>query len=139
MSGNFLGMDMSEVNELAADLILASVKALPAVRTVIEVGSYKIKDEARDTIRALDNNNRLPAYPSSITYDVDVNPIGIVSGEIGPDKDRPQGPLGNVLEYGTSISRPVPHLQPALENEVTAVQVQLAALAHGVLITKRHP
>lgn len=134
----FKGIDMSEVNELAADLLFASVKALPAVAAVIEKGSLKIKNEARANIRAVDIKGRLPHYPNSISYDVDVDPVGSVSGEIGPDKDKPQGPLGNVLEYGTSISAPVPHLQPALENEVPIVQAQLHAVA-GMMLRRRHP
>lgn len=134
----FLGADMSQVNELAADLLFASVQALPAVVKVIEVGSFKVKNEARATIQAIDTQGRLPAYPYSIDYDVTVNPVGSVSGEIGPDKDKPQGPLGNVLEYGTSKGAPVPHLQPALEDEATAVQMQLAAIG-GLTLRRKHP
>jgi len=37
--------------------------------------------------------------------------------EIGPDKLRRQGPLGNLLEYGSVHNAPHPHMIPAAEAE----------------------
>jgi hypothetical protein len=115
------GVDMSEVNHLAADLMAASFATLPMAEKVLEVGAAKIKKGAQRNIQAADRAGRLPGYPSSITYDVDTRGAK-VSAEIGPDKERNQGPLGNVLEYGTSRNAPIPHLQPALEAEAPTVE-----------------
>jgi hypothetical protein len=112
----FIGVDMSEVNALAADLVAASLRTLPAVEKVTEVAAVKIKKDAQKRIKAADKAGRLPGYPSSITYDTTTKGVS-VSAEIGPDKDRNQGPLGNVLEYGTSDTAPIPHLGPALDAE----------------------
>ncbi|MEU4570724.1 hypothetical protein, partial [Micromonospora sp. NPDC023956] len=53
-----------------------------------------------------------PAYPYAITYDSTETPTG-ASADIGPDKERRQGPLGNILEYGTVKNAPIPHMGPA--------------------------
>lgn len=132
-----LGVDMSEVNHLAADLIAASFATLPMAEKVLEVGAAKIKKDAQRNIRAADKAGRLPGYPSSITYDTQTRGTS-VSAEVGPDKDRNQGPLGNVLEYGTSDTAPIPHLQPALEAEAPVVE-QLLAAGAAALIDKPGP
>ena len=43
--------------------------------------------------------------------------LGVVSADIGPDKSKPQGALGNILEYGTVNNAPFAHLGPALDRE----------------------
>jgi hypothetical protein len=130
----FIGVDMSEVNALAADLVASSVKILPGAEKVLQVGALKVKKSAAKRIKAADRYGRLPAYPYSITYDTDTRGT-TVSAVIGPDKDRSQGPLGNVLEYGTSDTAPIPHLQPALEAEAPIVEQFLAELAESVINT----
>lgn len=40
-------------------------------------------------------------YPYSITFDTKTSAGNVVETEIGPDKGRPQGPLGNLLEFGS--------------------------------------
>jgi hypothetical protein len=128
----FIGVDMTEVNALAADLVASSFKVLPGAEKVIDVGAAKVKKSAAKRIKAADRAGRLPGYPSSITYDTGTagTKVGAV---IGPDKDRNQGPLGNVLEYGTSDTPPIPHLQPALEAEAPVVEQLLAELVVGII------
>ena len=128
----FVGADMSEVNKLAADLVASSFAILPGAEKVLQVGAVKVKKDAARNIRAADKAGRLPGYPSSITYDTETKGTN-VAAEIGPDKDRNQGPLGNVLEYGTSDTPPIPHLQPALESEAPIVERLLAELAEGLI------
>lgn len=131
------GVDMSEVNKLAADLVAASFATLPMAEKVLEVAAVKIKKDAQRNIKAADKAGRLPGYPSSITYDTQTRGV-TVSAEIGPDKDRNQGPLGNVLEYGTSDTPPIPHLQPALEAEAPTVE-RLLGVGAVALIDKPGP
>lgn len=45
-------------------------------------------------------------YPLSISYDITVRPGHGVSAVIGPDKNRMQGPLGNLLEFGSAKNPP---------------------------------
>ena len=95
-----MGVDVIGLNVVVAN-----------VGKAVKVTSQKVRDDARSRIRG---RKYLPAYPYSITYDVKVTADG-VEGEIGPDKGRSQGPLGNIVEYGTSKNAPIPHLGPALD------------------------
>lgn len=130
-----IGMDMREVNELAVDLAAAGQLIRPAAEKAVRVGALKIKKGAASRIRSASEAGHIPGYPASITYDVESRPFG-VSAEIGPDKDRNQGALGNLLEYGTSDTPPIPHLQPALEAEAPIFAQKLAD-AGGLVLVRR--
>jgi hypothetical protein len=67
-------------------------------------------------------------YPGSISYDVTEGP-GVVEAEIGPDKDRVQGPLGNLLEYGTSTQAGHNDGGRALDDEEPRFLAQVEALS----------
>ncbi len=99
------------LQELVASLEGAPVRLRTFAAKAVEVTARTIRDEARQRISG---HRYLPQYPQSITYDIKPTATG-VEAEIGPDKDRPQGPLGNIIEYGTSKNAPLPHLGPALD------------------------
>lgn len=107
---------MAGVNVIGLNLVVEDLNAFPVrmavnARKAVQVTSQKVRDDARNRIKG---HKYLPAYPYSITYDTKVTAEG-VEGEIGPDKGRAQGPLGNIVEYGTSKNAPIPHLGPALD------------------------
>lgn len=107
---------MSGVTVTGLQLVVDDLNMFPTRLTVnahraVQVTSRKVRDDARNRIKG---HKYLPAYPYSITYDTKVTAEGI-EGEIGPDKGRAQGPLGNIVEYGTSKNAPIPHLGPALD------------------------
>ncbi|MEU9400543.1 hypothetical protein [Streptomyces sp. NPDC048242] len=79
--------------------------------TAVAVTAGKVK---RSAARRITGHRHLPAYPASISYTVSRGPAG-PEAEIGPDKGRRQGPLGNLIEYGSIHNAPIPHLGPALE------------------------
>ncbi|MCA1218698.1 hypothetical protein [Streptomyces sp. 8L] len=81
------------------------------VKQAVTVTARKVRDSARQRVSGYAH---LPAYPYSITYDVTESAAG-AEAEIGPDKDRTQGPLGNLIEYGSRKNAPIPHMGPALE------------------------
>jgi hypothetical protein len=58
----------------------------------------------------------IPDLPRAVTYDLDRAGDGI-SAEIGPDKDLKQGPLGNLIEFGSVNNAPIPGGLPALAAE----------------------
>lgn len=93
--------DFSEIDQLAADLGKVADNAGPNVRKAMEVTSLKVK---RDWQEPLKGSSTLPALPYAITYDLTVG-VGVgttvLESEIGFDKSRNQGPLGNVSEFGT--------------------------------------
>lgn len=116
---------------LAADLGHAADIALTEVRKVVQKGALNIKTEARRRASGLAH---APAYPFSITYDTEINGSR-VQGEVGPDKDKRQGALGNILEYGTIKNPPIPHMAPAARAELPRFEKALedaAAKATGL-------
>lgn len=111
----FLGIDASEVNTLALDLDRAAGAVGAGAAAVVKKGAVNVKREAREFAP---KGPMLPAYYRSITFDIEGDGrFGQVAAVIGPDKDLPQGPLGNILEYGTSTDAPQAHLGPALDRE----------------------
>jgi hypothetical protein len=97
----------SETEALAADLALAPARLTVAITAVVSKGALNIKTAWRANASGLPH---APAYPSSITYDLIPSP-GRIEAEIGPDKNKRQGALGNLIEYGSSKNPP--HLDGA--------------------------
>jgi hypothetical protein len=106
-----MGVQVLGLTAVVAELEAFPVRLAVNLRKAVQVTSHKIRDDARDRIKG---RKYLPRYPYSITYDTKFTAEGI-EGEIGPDKGKPQGPLGNIIEYGTSKNAPLPHLGPALD------------------------
>lgn len=119
------GVDVIGLTVVVDDLGTFAERLRVNAGKAVKVTSQKVRDDARNRIKG---HKYLPAYPYSITYDVKVTAEG-VEGEIGPDKGRAQGPLGNIVEYGTSKNAPLPHLGPALdanaEDLVTGIEIAI--------------
>ncbi|WP_405673277.1 hypothetical protein [Streptomyces sp. NBC_01530] len=120
-----MGVDVIGLNVVVADLNAFPARLATNAAKAVKVTSQKVRDDARNRIAG---HKYLPAYPYSITYDVKATAEG-VEGEIGPDKGKAQGPLGNIIEYGTSKNAPIPHLGPALdanaEDLVTGIEIAI--------------
>lgn len=101
------------LNDLRVALDDARREAVDEARKVVQRGAFNIKRDAR---RFASGIAHAPAYPYSIGYDTWTTGT-TVRAEIGPDKDRRQGALGNILEYGTVNNPPYAHLGPALDIE----------------------
>lgn len=126
-------VDLSEVNALTTALGRVPARLLPEVRGVVERGAVNVKNEARRFVSGL---RAAPAYPASITYDVSGTGLllsGAIEAEIGPDKAKRQGALGNILEYGTINNAPHAHLGPALDREGPAFEANLERVAAKAL------
>lgn len=106
--------DIEGLSELIRDISDAPLHAQLASRSVVQKSSENVKRNAQRLIAGLPH---APAYPASITYETHVRGGGTVEGLVGPDKDRPQGALGNLLEYGSANNAPLTHLGPALDIE----------------------
>lgn len=107
--------DISGLNELVADLTAAPGRVQRGVDAVVRKGATNVVEDAQ---RLASGNRYAPMYPSSITFDAEWQ-SGAFEAVIGPDKDRAQGALGNILEYGvpSQNTQPQPHLRPALDKE----------------------
>jgi hypothetical protein len=94
-------IDPSQLDALAIDLGKVAKDSGPAIREAVEGAAYEIKDAWREKAAG---NPYAPAFASSITYDVNayfgiIN--SVVEAEIGPSKNRRQGALGNLIEFGS--------------------------------------
>ena len=104
---------MSDLDRLIRDLDGAADTVRRDVRAVVAKGALNIKTATQRRWTGLSN---APALARAVTYDTKFTPTG-ASAEIGPDTEKRQGDLGNVIEYGTVNNPPHPGLAPSLEEE----------------------
>ena len=124
-------IDVSDVNRLAATIETKTQRVGADAAAVVRKGALNVKTDARRLISGLAH---APAYPYSIGYDVEGDGrFGAIAAEIGPDKAKTQGALGNILEYGTVNNAPFAHLGPALDREAPGFEKALADLAEDIL------
>ena len=100
------------LDRLVADLLAAPGKVQRGAWPALEKEAERTKNDARSFAPG---GPMLPAYADSITHDVRHAGSGVLEAEIGPDKGLAQGPLGNLLEYGSVKNAPLSHLGPALD------------------------
>jgi hypothetical protein len=103
---------ISGAEELAAAWDEAAAQADEELRKVVGRGALNIKNDWRDRWMGF---RHAPALPYAVSYDLDDK--GGIGAEIGPDKGRRQGALGNLLEFGSQNNAPHPGGQPALDAE----------------------
>jgi hypothetical protein len=108
-----IGLDGSELAFVVTSIDKASAVAAAEAAKVVAKGALNIKNGARRRITGLPHARR---YPYSIDYDLYVTGRGAVA-DVGANKDKPQGALGNLLEYGSRNNPPHPHIRPAAEAE----------------------
>lgn len=108
-----MSVDIRQLDQWADVLRAAGEDALSSGEKVVSKGALNIKTEARENAP---HGPHTPHYRNSINYDIK-REDDAVEAEIGPDKNKRQGPLGNIFEYGTIDTPPKPHLEPALDHE----------------------
>lgn len=119
-------LDTSDVTRLAVELAGVGARAVPALGVVVERTAKGVRDDMRRVARG---HARFRSFPSSITHDV----RGL-SAEIGPDKNKRQGALGNILYFGTAKTGPVlEHPSAALGRAVPGLEAALAAIVEQSL------
>jgi len=121
----------SELNRLVADLAEVPAGAHRRVVQAVKYTAHGIRDFARGAVSGLAH---APHYPQAITYDVDdLGEAKGVTAEIGPEHERRQGSLGNILEYGTIKNPPYAHLGPGLDHWTPDLQQGLEKAAADAL------
>ncbi|WP_345750109.1 hypothetical protein [Microbacterium rhizophilus] len=125
-------VDNSDLSKLASDLGSLPEQTGKFAMQALEVTARNVRDTARENAQGLEH---APAFPYSITYDVGIGydqslgqaAASLVTGsirsarastltaEIGPDKERPQGALGNLIEYGSRNNPPQGIMHGALQ------------------------
>jgi len=99
-------IDASQLHTLAASIGEVPAASGKFYRAAVEVTARNTRDTARENATGMAH---APAFPYSITYDLEGSGNRATGSnlraEIGPDKDLPQGALGNLIEFG-SINNP---------------------------------
>lgn len=124
-----LRFEASQVRDLAADLGIVAAEAIPASRAVTQKGALNIKQGWQ---RRWSGLSHAPMLAAAVTYDTKMSGMGAMA-EIGPDKGRPQGALGNLLEFGSVNNGPIPGGAPSLDEEAPRFEKALSELAEKAL------
>ncbi|MFE1358855.1 hypothetical protein [Streptomyces harbinensis] len=122
--------DVRQLVQLAHGINAARVRGQLALNAVVTRGAMNVKRDWRANAAA-SAGRHARLYPSSISYDLTPIPGGMMA-EIGPDKARPQGALGNLLEYGSANNPPHNDGGRALASEAARFAAAVAAVASGV-------
>lgn len=98
---------MDTPQTLAAAMLKAAAEAAVSARVVVQASAKTIRDEARKNVeKSAPVQNAHAQY--AITYETGFGKTG-VEAEIGYDKDKNGGALGNLLEYGGGGDKSPPH------------------------------
>jgi hypothetical protein len=124
-----MGVSVSGLHELEEDLQKAVDESVDGVKAVVSKGLLNIKKDIRAQWA---NLAHAPDLPSAVNYDIDVQGT-LVTGEVGPDKDRKQGALGNLLEFGSVNNAPHPAVYPAGDREEPRFIQALEDLGYDLL------
>lgn len=110
--------DASEVYKLAADLAQVGPKSVPVMRAGMQAaGEVVAKAWRNNVLRDSDGNTAIPHYPESIDAELSFS-VRSVDVEVGPNKDKRQGKLGHIIEFGSETSPPHLHgLRAVTDNE----------------------
>lgn len=91
-------VDSSQLREVAENLERVAGHLVEDVDKVVKRGAQNIKNELVADAQA---SKHFKGMAGSISYDSDYR-LGQVGYEIGPDKSRRGGGLGNIAYFGTS-------------------------------------
>jgi hypothetical protein len=124
-----VSVDASQLHALAEDIRRHSRETPSKLVPVVAKGALNIKNDWRAAWAGI---GHAPDLPNAVTYDVKPGKASI-EAEIGPDKGRRQGALGNIIEFGTSKTGPRPGGPPALEAEEPRFVTAVEKIAAGIL------
>lgn len=124
-----MDIDLSEVRALSQDLGRAPARAQQGMAGVVEKGALNVK--ARMVEDAQSHHGHARHFHRSISYDV-TDRGGSVSADIGPDKERTQGSLGNLMYFGSKNNGPVLDVEAGLVEEEPRFIKALGDLLDGV-------
>lgn len=96
MSGRSVSVGSADLTSLIAALAKAPDEATAAARAVVKRGAGNVKDALNQQAA---NSPHFRGMAGSVSYDVEIRRHSITA-EIGPDKGRRGGPLGNLFFFG---------------------------------------
>lgn len=105
--------DAKELKLLEQDFASAARQLSRELRQVVSKGALNVKEDWRERWK---NHPKIRHIPRSIGYDLTSGP-GWAQGVIGPDKEKMQAALANIIEFGSVNNAPIPGGLPALTEE----------------------
>jgi hypothetical protein len=117
--------DLADIMSLAADMGRVSDRALKDLDKIVEKTALEVK---KGLVEGAKWSPHFRGLASSITYDRHYK-IGQVRYEIGPDKSRRGGALGNIFYFGTSRGGGTGDLTGQLYTEAPKFRSALAEAA----------
>lgn len=121
-----VSFETDELKHLVEDLGKVSSRAVPAIAAVVKKGAQNVK---ADMVSDAESDGHYQHFSRTITYEIQVGRPGSIEYEIGPDKQRRQGALGNLLYFGGARSGPVLDIDTPLKKEEPRFIAALAAAA----------
>ena len=117
-----------DLRTLAVDLARAAGSVDP--RKFVQVEAFRVKQEWQQGWSGI---RGLPHIAASVTYETKLTATG-AEAEIGPDPDRTQGPLDNIVEFGSSESGPIRPVTVRLVKDAgDRMEAYLAEQARNIL------
>lgn len=118
-------IDSSELRVLSQNLGKIAGSAVKDVDAVLKKGAQNVKEEMAADARG---SRHFKGMAGSISYDSDYR-VGQPAYEVGPDKSRRGGALGNIYYFGTSRGGGSGDLEKPLRSEGPRLEKSLADLA----------
>lgn len=118
------------MRELRADLASAPAEVTRDAEAIVARSAAAIQ---RDWTSRWSGFASAPSLGAAVSSDVRPGFLGGITAEIGPDKGRRQGALGNLLEFGSVNNAPHPGGAPALDAEAPRFQLALQQAAGDAL------
>lgn len=108
--------DVTDVRRLAEDLGRAPARVAREVPKVVERGALNVKRRMQADAKA-SHSGHARHFAGSISYDRASKGLRGVAFEVGPDKERSQGALGNLLYFGSAKNAPTLDIEAGLIEE----------------------
>lgn len=122
--------DLGEVRALATDLGKITKNIEKDADSVLERGALGVKNAMAEDAQRLTGHAK--HFHRSISYDRRYR-VGTMAYEIGPDKDRRQGALGNIVYFGTKNNAPQLDIETGLIAEEPKLLSEMSKLLEKVL------
>lgn len=116
---------MSEARALAADLGNATRDVYRKAEASTKKAAHNIKTTMQEDAQS---SGSYKHFADSITYDRAMS-LGTIGYEIGPDKGRMQGALGNILYFGGARGGKVLDVEVGLRAEAPSFEKHMQDLA----------
>ena len=121
-------IDTSELKALAADLGRVSGTVAREADRVLERGALGVKNAMVEQARS-SHSQYARHFAGSISYDQ----AGALRYEIGPDKSRRQGALGNLLYFGSRNNAPTLDIEAGLIAEEPRLMSEMGKMLERVV------